>query len=78
MILVYMLPVSRSLERIINTPTRGIGDETIRKLQVFGVARGLTLWESLSFVHEVEGLSTRAVKSVQAFQQMMQTLRFSK
>ncbi len=64
-----------SLERIINTPTRGISDETVRKLQVYGISRGLNLWESLRVVHEVEGLTTRAVKSVQAFVQIMDFLR---
>ncbi len=63
-----------SLERIINTPTRGIGDESIRKMQVWGIANGLTLWDTLARAHEVDGLSTRAVRSTQAFYQVMDSL----
>ncbi len=64
-----------SLERIINTPTRGIGDESVRKMQVWGVSQGMTLWQTLDGVQDVPGLSTRAVKSAQLFMQTMNSLR---
>jgi len=64
-----------SLDRIINTPTRGIGDESVRKIQVWGIGQGLNLWQSLDQVHLVPGLSTRALKSTQAFMQTMGVLR---
>lgn len=64
-----------SLERIINTPTRGIGDETVRKIQVYAVGSGLSLFAALQQVHLVEGLSTRAVKSIQNFAAMILKFR---
>ncbi|MBC7783888.1 MAG: UvrD-helicase domain-containing protein, partial [Burkholderiales bacterium] len=64
-----------ALDRVINTPTRGISDETVRKIQVHGVGRGLSLWQALELVNEIEGLTTRAVKSVQLFVQMLTALQ---
>ena len=64
-----------SLARIINTPTRGIGDESVRKMQTFGVGQGLPLWEAMQNPALVTGLSTRAIKSTQAFVAMMNALR---
>jgi DNA helicase-2/ATP-dependent DNA helicase PcrA len=64
-----------SLERIINTPTRGIGDESVRKMQLHSISSGQTLWQALQEVHNVPGLSTRALKSTQAFVQVMNLLR---
>ena len=64
-----------SLDRIINTPTRGIGDESVKKMGLFSVGQGLTLWGAMEQAHLVPGLSTRAIKSTQAFVQMMNGLR---
>lgn len=63
-----------SLERIINTPARGIGDESIRKIQVWGMSQGLSFWQALGRVGEIPDLSPRAVKSTQAFYLMMSRL----
>ena len=64
-----------SLARVVNTPTRGIGDESVRKMQLYTVSAGLTLWQAMEQVHLVPGLSTRAIKSTQAFAQLMRDLR---
>jgi DNA helicase-2/ATP-dependent DNA helicase PcrA len=63
-----------SLERIINTPPRGIGDESIRKIRTWGVSQGLGLWHALTRAEEIPDLSTRVIKSVQAFHRMMARL----
>ena len=64
-----------SLERVVNTPTRGIGDESIRKMQLYSVAGGMTLWNAMEQADKVPGLSSRAVKSTQAFVQLVRHLR---
>ncbi|HEX5413503.1 MAG TPA: UvrD-helicase domain-containing protein [Terriglobia bacterium] len=38
---------SSAMQRIINTPPRGIGDTTVDQLQALAAARDLTLWEAL-------------------------------
>ena len=64
-----------SLERVINTPTRGIGDETVRKISVYAVGSGLSLWEGLQQASLVPGLSTRALNGIAKFVEMMTGLR---
>ncbi len=56
-----------SLTRIINVPTRGIGDTTVKQLQSHGISKGLTLWGALLEAHQVPGLSTRALNSIKNF-----------
>ena len=64
-----------SLERVINTPTRGIGDETVRKIGVYAVGNGLSLWDGLTQAALVPGLSTRALNGVAKFVEMITGLR---
>jgi DNA helicase-2/ATP-dependent DNA helicase PcrA len=42
-----------SLERIINVPTRGIGDSSIKQIQAFAIAHGLTFWNTLEVITTV-------------------------
>ncbi|WP_420542074.1 DNA helicase PcrA [Rubrobacter naiadicus] len=53
---------SVSLERIINTPKRGIGQTSVAKLQEHAAREGITLYESLGEA-ERAGLSGKAQKS---------------
>ena len=64
-----------SLERVINTPTRGIGDETVRKISVYAVGSGISLWEGLQQAAFVPGLSTRALNGVAKFVELITGLR---
>ncbi len=64
-----------SLTRIINVPTRGIGDSTIKQIQAFAVAHGLTFWNTLEVITTVPGLSARAVNSIKQFATMISDLR---
>lgn len=50
---------SLSLLRIINVPKRGIGNATIEKLQAYGAANDMSLFEVLSSAEDVPGLSPR-------------------
>jgi DNA helicase-2/ATP-dependent DNA helicase PcrA len=64
-----------SLTRIINVPTRGIGDTTVKQLQSHGISRGLTLWGALREAHQATGLSTRALNSIRTFIAMVDQWR---
>lgn len=63
---------SIGLERIINTPKRGIGDSTIEKIKVFAGDFDLSLYEALSQVDKVDGLSKRSITLVEKFNSMVQ------
>ncbi len=56
-----------SLERIANTPARGIGAAAIKHLQTHATGHGMSLWEAMADAENVRGLSVRAVKGVAAF-----------
>lgn len=56
-----------SLERIVNVPTRGIGDSSIRILQTWAVGNGVSLFQAMEQAAEVEGLSSRAINSIKLF-----------
>lgn len=56
-----------SLERIINTPTRGIGDASVVRVQEFAARQGVPTFGVLGRAAQVEGLSTRAAASIAKF-----------
>ena len=56
-----------SLTRIVNTPTRGISDATVKSLQGFGLARGLGLFDALRRADDCDGVNARAKASVGKF-----------
>ena len=52
-----------SLRRIVNVPTRGIGDKSLDQLSAFARDRGLNLFEALGRAAE-SGVSARAVRAM--------------
>jgi DNA helicase-2/ATP-dependent DNA helicase PcrA len=64
-----------SLTRIINVPTRGLGDAAVKKMTDFAAVRGATLWEVLEDPATVPGISPRAVKSAGQFVQLVASWR---
>ncbi|MBM4108135.1 MAG: hypothetical protein FJ255_04900 [Phycisphaerae bacterium] len=56
-----------SLERIINTPTRGIGDASVARVQAFAERQGLSTFGVLSRAPQIDGLSARALASIARF-----------
>jgi DNA helicase-2/ATP-dependent DNA helicase PcrA len=56
-----------SLERIANTPARGISDGTLKQLTTHAVATGQSLWQALCDIEKVAGPTTRAVKAARGF-----------
>jgi DNA helicase-2/ATP-dependent DNA helicase PcrA len=64
-----------NLTRIVNTPTRGISDSTVERLQAFAIGRGISLFEAMRRAASVEGLTVRAANSCQAFVRMIEEFR---
>ncbi len=64
-----------SLTRIVNVPTRGIGDAAIKQIQTYAVSNGIGLFSAMEQAAQVPGLSSRAVNSVRAFVQMINNWR---
>ncbi|WP_201769244.1 3'-5' exonuclease [Fervidicella metallireducens] len=60
-----------SLERIINTPKRGIGDATIEKLKDNAREMDVSLYSILLEIDAVEGINTRALNSLHKFISLM-------
>jgi len=61
-----------SLLRIINYPSRGIGETSIRRLRNLAAERGLTLWEAISDGGVIAFLPKTAANGVQSFATSMQ------
>ena len=60
-----------SLRRVINYPTRGIGDKTQERIIEFSRSESITVWDAVGRVSEL-GLPARTEKSVCAFRTMME------
>ena len=56
-----------SIQRVINYPTRGIGAKTQERLQTFAQENGITLWQAVERVEDIDTLSTRAKNAVDKF-----------
>lgn len=56
-----------SFRRVVNYPSRGIGDTSMDRLEAFGHSRSLSLMEAASLVQDVDGLQERAKKSITQF-----------
>ncbi|HMB96576.1 MAG TPA: 3'-5' exonuclease, partial [Tepidisphaeraceae bacterium] len=64
-----------SLERIVNVPTRGIGDSSVKQMQAWAIGQGISLFEAMRRAAEINGLSTRAVNSVTQFIKLVESWR---
>ncbi len=60
-----------SLQRIINYPTRGIGDKTQERLQRYAQQHNLSLWQAIERAEAIESLGTRAVNAVDKFRHLI-------
>ncbi|WP_263842025.1 ATP-dependent helicase [Salinibacter sp.] len=60
-----------SLQRVINYPTRGIGDKTQARLQRYAQQQGLSLWQAVERVEEIETLGARAERAVGKFRRLI-------
>ncbi len=62
-----------SLLRIINVPSRKIGDTTLSRLQNFCNERSLTLWQALRHVEMIEGISEPTKNRLTSFASLIDT-----
>ena len=56
-----------SFERIINTPTRGIGNKTVEELRAIAKNDNCSLWKAAFHIIEYKLLSARAINSLEEF-----------
>jgi len=62
------------LLRVINVPTRGIGDTTVERVSEHATATGRSLYETIEWPERVAGLNSGAVKRLIAFRELMDRL----
>jgi len=60
-----------SLQRVINFPTRGIGERTIEKLRIWAHQNQKSLFEAAKYVNEVDSIAPRTKKTIQHFHEMI-------
>ena len=63
-----------SFERIINTPTRGIGSRTIEELRIVAKKDNCSLWAAAHYIIEHKLLSPRAVNALEEFIRLVQRM----
>lgn len=56
-----------SLERIVNVPTRGVGDAALARVQALAGERGLAMVPALRLAREAGGVSSRALAGIDKF-----------
>ncbi|HSW71724.1 MAG TPA: UvrD-helicase domain-containing protein, partial [Gammaproteobacteria bacterium] len=65
-----------ALERIINLPTRGIGESTQALIREQARKSGLSSWQAAEYLLAEKGLPARAASGVNHFLEIIKTLRF--
>lgn len=63
-----------AFERVINTPTRGIGGKTVDNIRLFAREQGCSLWEAAQQMLENKVLTARAANAVQSFLLLIEEL----
>jgi DNA helicase-2/ATP-dependent DNA helicase PcrA len=63
-----------AFERVINTPTRGIGAKSVENLRLFAREHGSSLWQSANVMTEKKLLPARASSNIANFLQLLADL----
>ncbi|WP_407331863.1 DNA helicase II [Enterovibrio sp. 27052020O] len=63
-----------AFERVINTPTRGMGDRTLETIRLAARDRGATMWEASTQLLEEQVLAGRAANSLRRFVELVNAL----
>ena len=63
------------LKRVINTPTRGIGDRTLDVLRNLTRERQITLWQAVQVATQENMLTGRASTALLRFQELINSLQ---
>jgi DNA helicase-2/ATP-dependent DNA helicase PcrA len=64
-----------AMERVINTPTRGIGQKTLSTLRLQARESSLPLWQAAQECIRQHALPTRALAAINAFMQLISDMR---
>jgi superfamily I DNA/RNA helicase len=64
-----------SVRRVINYPTRGIGEASLQRLATYALARDLTLWQAIERADDIDDLGTVAVEGCRQFEQVVTVAR---
>lgn len=64
-----------SFLRIVNVPKRGLGDATIARLSAYAEQFGISLYETLSYLEGVDGLSPRFIGALGEFKVLIDGFR---
>ena len=62
---------SMALQRIINTPARGIGKTTLETLERLGLETGSSTWEAIAAAIQNKLIPTRALMALESFRQLI-------
>ena len=78
-VLAYMRLISNrdadaAFERVINTPTRGIGEKSVAEIRGLARASGVSLWQAANAIVGEQLLSSRARKAIAGFVDLMTEL----
>ncbi len=63
-----------SFERVVNTPTRGIGERSVDKVRDYARQNDVTMWNAAQAVVEEKILPTRAANALNGFLDMIETM----
>ncbi|MEO6696531.1 MAG: DNA helicase II [Gammaproteobacteria bacterium] len=63
-----------SFERVVNLPTRGIGDSSLELIRVEARAHNITLWQAAQSLIQISQLSSRAGNAVAGFLNLIERL----
>lgn len=63
-----------SYERVVNTPTRGIGDRTVDKVRELAREKNYSLWEASRAIMDGDALTTRAANALMAFLHLIEQM----
>jgi DNA helicase-2/ATP-dependent DNA helicase PcrA len=63
-----------SFERVVNTPTRGIGDRSVEKIRKIARTRDYSMWEAARTLLDSKELAARATNAIAAFLRLIDTM----
>ena len=64
-----------SLRRIINTPKRGIGDRALDSVDLHARNQGLSFWQALKQISEIQNIPARSISAVNGFVDLISNLQ---
>lgn len=64
-----------AFERVVNFPTRGIGDKTLEQVRELARTESHSLWEASQRILSADGLTQRAKNALQSFLDLIQRLK---